>query len=170
MGEEVRPAPRLLGRGTRRLVLRQGARALLHLEQLDEHLHLAAQHIGAHRREDVVDRAERVALRGLHLVGVGGDEDDGRVRRFLVLADQLRRLQAVDVGHVDVEQDHRELAVQHLAQRFGARAHHHQVLPELLEDAAEDQQLLGQVVDYEDVGWFFAHRIKEVRSTLIKLI
>ena len=159
--EEIRTPPRLLGRGPRHLGFGHGARPLLHLVELDEHLHLAAQHVGAHRREDVVDRAERVALRGLHLVGVGRDEDDGRVRRFLVLPDELRRLQAVDVGHVDVEQDHRELAVQHLAQRLGARAHHDEVLPELLENAAEDQQLLGQVVDDQDVGFFFAHEIRD---------
>ena len=91
--------------------------------QLDEHLDLGAQHLRHHRRQDVVDRAERVAARGLHLVGVGGDEDDRRVRRALVLADQRGGLEAVDVGHVDVEQDHRELALQHLAQRLGARAH-----------------------------------------------
>ena len=157
--EEVGAATLVLGRMAGRLGFRHGARALLHLPQLDEHLDLAAQDIGAHRREDVVDRAERIALRRLHLVGVGGDEDDRRVRRLLVLPDELRRLQAVDVGHVDVEQDHRELARQHLAQRFRARAHHHQVLVELLEDRAEDEQLLRQIVDDQDVGFFFAHRL-----------
>ena len=163
--EEVRAARGLFRRdsrgfrpGPRHLLPGHGARALLHLVQVDEHPHLAAQHVGDHRREDVVHRAERVALRGLHLVGVGGDEDDRRVRRVLVLADEARGLQAVDVGHVDVEQDHRELALQHLAQRLGARAHHDQVLAQLLQDRLEDQQLFLQVIDDQDVAFFFFDR------------
>src|SRR5436190_8475982 len=156
--EEIRAPPRLLGRGPRHLGFGHGARPLLHLVELDEHLHLAAQHVRPYRREDVVHRAERVALRGLHLVRVRGDENDRRVRRLLVLADEAPGLQAVDVGHVDVEQDYRELAREHLLQRFAARAHRDEVLPELLEDAREDQQLLGQVVYDQDVGFLLVHR------------
>ena len=84
---------------------------LLELVELDEHLDLAAQDLRQDRRQDVVHRAERVALGRLHLVGVGGDEDDRRVRRLLVLADERRGFQPVDVRHVDVEQDDRELAL-----------------------------------------------------------
>ena len=42
--------------------------------------------------------------------------------------------------------------MQYLAQRFAARANEHQVLVQLFEHGAEDEQLLGQVVDDEDVG------------------
>ena len=119
--------------------------------QLDEDLDLAAQHLRHDRRQDVVDGAERIAARGLQLVGVGGDEDDRRVRRALVLADQLGGFEAVDVGHVDVEQDHRELALQDFAQRLASGADEHQVLPQVFEHGAEDQQLLCQVVDDQDV-------------------
>ena len=155
--EEVGAAALLLGGVARAFRFGHGADALLHLPQLDEHLDLAAQDIRPHRRQDVIDRAERVAVRRLHLVGVGGDEDDRRVRRPLVLPDELGGLEAVDVRHVDVEQDDGELAREHLAQRLRARAHHHQVLLELLEDRPEDEQLLRQIVDDQDVGFFFAH-------------
>ena len=158
LGQEGRAAGRLFGHQQRRLGggLRDARIGLprdatLQQLQLDEHPHLGAQHLGHHRRQDVVDRAQRIAARGLHLVGVGGDEDDRRVRRALVAADQRGRLEAVDVGHVDVEQDHRELARQHLAQRLGARADEDQVLLQLLEHGPEDQQLLLQVVDHQDV-------------------
>ena len=128
------------------------AQAPLRQVQVDEDLHLRAQHVGIDRREDVVDRAERVAEAGLHLVGVRGDEDDRRARRSLVLADQLGGLEAVDVGHVDVEQDRRELGLEDLLQRLRARAGADQVVAEVLENGLEDEQLLRQVVDDEDAG------------------
>jgi hypothetical protein len=68
-----------------------------------------------------------------------------------VLADQLGRLDAVDVGHVHVEQDHGELAREQLAQRVGARGRHHQVLPKLFEHDLERQPLVRQVVYDKDV-------------------
>jgi hypothetical protein len=40
-----------------------------------------------------------------------------------VPADQLRCLEAVHVGHIDIEQDHGELALEQLAERIGARMH-----------------------------------------------
>ncbi len=165
--QERRAARRLLGHRQRRFSSRvRHARIglardapLQHL-QLDEHAHLGAQHLGHHRRQDVVDRAERVAARGLDLVGVGGDEDDRRVGAALVAPDQRGGLEAVDVGHVDIEQDHRELAGQHLAQRLGARTHEHEVLVQLLQHRLEDQQLLLQVIDDQDVDLVgrFGHR------------
>lgn len=98
-------------------------RPLLHEVQIDEDLHLAAEHLGYHRREDVVDGAERVSAGRLHLVGVGRHEDDRRMRGPVVLTDERSGLEAVDVGHVDVEQDDRELVAQHFPQRVVARAH-----------------------------------------------
>ena len=40
---------------------------------------------------------------------------------LLAAADQRRRLESVDPRHVDVEQDDRELALEHLPQRLLAR-------------------------------------------------
>ena len=113
--------------------------------QVDEDLDLGAQDLGHDRREDVVDRAERIAARRLHLVGVRGDEDDRRVRRALVLADQRRGLEAVDVGHVDVEQDDRELAPQDL--RSASLPERTQTMSCPSPEHPGDQQLLGQIVD-----------------------
>ena len=68
-------------RGQRDPLLGLALHLLRHPVQLDEDLHLGAQDLGHDRREDVVDRAERIALGRVHLVGEGGDEDDRRVRR-----------------------------------------------------------------------------------------
>ncbi len=157
--QEFRPAivllchaPRRFGRHERHALIGLASHAALHLVQVDKHLDLAAQDIGHDRREDVVHGAQLVALGGLHLIGIGRDEDDRRVRGTLVLPDQCGGLETVDVGHVDVEQDHGEFAVQHLAQGLAAGIDEHEVLPQVFEHRAEDQQLLGQVVDDEDVG------------------
>jgi hypothetical protein len=138
------------GRQRHALVRLPGDAPLQH-RQFDEDPHLGAKDLGHHRRQDVVDRAQRVAAAGLDLVRVGGDEDDGGVRRSLVTPDESGRLQPVDVGHVDVQQDHRELARQYLAQGLGARAHADDVLLQVLQHRLEDHQLLGQVVDDQDV-------------------
>jgi len=158
-GQQTGAQRRLLGQPQRGLGRRQrdalvglARDAALQDVQLHEHAHLGAQHLGHHRRRDVVDRAQRVAARGLHLVGVRGDEDDGRVRGALVAADQRGRLEAVHVRHVDVQQDHGEVAPQDLAQRVRARTREHDVLVQIGQHRLEHQQLLRQVVDDQDVG------------------
>jgi hypothetical protein len=123
----------------------------VHPEQLDEHPHLGAQHLRHHRRGNVVDGTERVAALGLDLVDVGGDEDDRRLGRLAVLADQAGGLQPVDVGHVDIQQDHRELHLQDVAQRLLPGPGTDDVLVQLVEDGAEDDMLLGQVVHHQDI-------------------
>ena len=81
-----------------------------------------------------------------------------------VCADFLRcrisagRLEAVHVRHVDVEQDDGELLLEHLLQRLLAGAGGDDVLPQLLEDRAEDDMLVRQVVDDQDVGLLRARR------------
>ena len=91
-----------------------------HQVEVDKNLHLGAQHLGDDRRKDVIDRAKRIPPRGVHLVGIGGDEDDRRVRGLFPLADQRRRLQAVHGRHVDVHEDDRELLFQHRLERLFA--------------------------------------------------
>jgi hypothetical protein len=155
--QEVRALRVRFGGRTRRLggserdpLVGMAAQPSLGQVQVDEHPDFRAQHLGDDRRQDVVDRAERIAADRLHLVGVGGDEDDRRVRRALVLADQRRRLEAIDVGHVDVEQDRRELGLQDVPESLRAGASTDEVVRRMLEHRLEDQQLLVEVVDDED--------------------
>src|SRR5262249_9737960 len=135
-----------------------------HLEQLDEHLDLGAQHLGHDRREDVIDGAQLVALGGVHLVGEGGDEDDGRVGGLLAAADERGRLQAVHARHVDVEQDDGEVLFQHAAQRLLAGARKDEVLPQLAQDGLHDEQLLRQIIDDQDVDLVFHQKISLAKT------
>ena len=72
---------------------------------------------------DVVDRAELVAAQAVEVGDVDrGDEDDRRLLEARMLVDQARGLEAVHARHVDVEQDHRELVLHQLLQRFACRS------------------------------------------------
>ncbi len=132
--------------------LRLASQLLALLVQLDEHRHLRAQDLGVERLEDVVDRARRIAAEHLLLVlGDRGDEDDRHVPRAFALLDQRRSLEAVELGHLHVEQDHGDLVPQQLPQRILAGMRIDQVLAERLQDALEREQVLGPIVDQEDV-------------------
>jgi hypothetical protein len=155
--DQIGAALRRLGGRPRSLGARDFRRAPLSAIEIHEHPHLATQDRGHDGRQDVVDGAELIAALRLHLVGIRRDEDDRRMRRPAVLADQLGRLDSIDVRHVDVEHDHGELALEQLAQRFGARVHEHEVFVEILEHLAEREALIGQVVDHENVDFLF-HR------------
>ena len=86
------------------------------------------------------------------VVEVRGNEDDGYVRRPAALADQGGSLQPIHARHVDVEQDDREVALKDLFQRLLARCGGEQILAEVLEDRPVDQQLVGPIVDDQDIG------------------
>ena len=129
---------------------RLGPHLLRAAEQLDEHLHLGLQRVRDDRGEDVVHRPQRIAaLRvGLALAD-GRDEDDRRVRGAPALADQRRGLEAVQRGHLDVQQHHRELPPQELLQRLLAGAGAHQLGVEVGQDQLQHLELGRVVVDDE---------------------
>ena len=66
------------------------------------------------------------------------------------LPDQARGLEPVHVGHVDVEQDDRELLLQQAAQRLARRADADDAQVGRLENGLERHQVLPGVVDDED--------------------
>ncbi len=120
------------------------------LKQVYEDADLRAQDWRNHRREDVIDGPKLIATHDLHLIGVARDENDRRVAAVLVIADQARRFQAIDIGHVDVEENHREFFAQHLLQRLGAGRGEDDVGIEIFEQRAIHQPLLGQIVNDEN--------------------
>ncbi len=121
-------------------------------EELDEDRDLGAQHLGHHRRQDVVDGAQRVPARHVGLVAVGGDEDDGRVLAARTGADQRRGLEAVHDRHVDVEEDDGEVAVEEVLERLLARERLDDVLAQLGEDGLDGDELVRVVVDHQDLA------------------
>ena len=68
------------------------------------------------------------------------------------LADQARRLKPVHAGHVDVEQNDREIVFQHVPQRLAPGVGADDVLVQILEDRLQREQLLRPVVDDQDAG------------------
>jgi hypothetical protein len=73
------------------------------------------------------------------------------VGRALAAPNHRRRFQPVHSGHVDVEEDDREVVLEHLAQRFLARFHHDEILAKLLQDRAIDDVLVRAVVDEKNI-------------------
>ena len=130
------------------LLLRRLALDLLgHQEQVDEHRDLGAQHDRLDRLEHVIDRAHRIAAHQmLFLLVDRGEEDDRDALGLLAAADDLGGLVAVHAGHVDVEQDHRELALEEMPQRLVARRGDLD-LGEVLEHGADGEEIVVVVVD-----------------------
>ena len=130
-------------------------------EQLDENPDLRPQNLGLDRRQDVVHRSERVTARRVRFVAVGRDEDNRGVLGALPLAHHRRGLEAVHAGHVDVEENDRELLPQELAKSFASGLRGDDVLAKLGKKSREREQLLGAVVDRQDVDLFVGegHRV-----------
>ncbi len=122
------------------------------LVQVHEDGDLRAQHVRVERLEQVVDRAHRVAAE--HVVALlvdRGQEDDRQVLRVLSAADVLRRLEAVEPGHLHVQQREREVLLEQALQRLLARAGLHDPVAQGVEHGAQRHQVLRQVVDDQDV-------------------
>jgi len=84
-------------------------------EELNKDRHLGPNHFRHDRREDVVDGAQGVTPRHLRICLVEcGDEDDRGVLRQRTLTNHAGRLEAVHVGHPDVEQDDRKIPTQNI--------------------------------------------------------
>jgi hypothetical protein len=126
--------------------------------EVEEDLDLRPQQVRVVRLEDVVDRAGLVAaVDVVALLGDRRDEDDRDVARLLAALDVLGGLEAVELGHLDVEQDERELVVQQPAQRLLARRDADQAARQRLEHGLERQQVLRPVVDEQDVRQLARH-------------
>ena len=103
------------------LVPRLALDLLRFLEQLDEHRDLGLQDDRIDRLEHIIDRAHRIAAQ--QMLGFLIDrrqEDDRDALGLVAAADDLGGLIAVHAGHVDVEQDDREFALEEVPERFFA--------------------------------------------------
>ena len=128
--------------------------------QLGEDLHLGAQHLGDDRHRNIVDRSHLVAAQAIHLGQMnGGDEDDRRFAKARMVADHRGELEAVELGHADVHQHHRDFRLEQLLQRLAARRGLDQVLVDVTQDDFVAQQLRGLVVDQQDVDFLVAEHV-----------
>ena len=121
--------------------------------QLDEHRDLGPKDGRVERLEQVVDGADLVAAEHGVLVAAGrGQEDDRDVGAAVALLDHGRRLEAVDAGHLHVEDDHCEVPGQQMAQGLLPRPGPHHGVAEGFEHGLHGEQVLGAVVDEEERG------------------
>ena len=127
------------------------AQALLAPVLIEEEADLGDHRLGRERFHHVVHGALGVSLEDLLLLAAhGGDEDDGRVAGPLSLADERRRLESVEVRHLDVEEHERAVVVQEEAERLATRARFDQPFPERLEHRLEREQIGLAIVDDEN--------------------
>src|SRR5438309_417766 len=112
-----------------------------------------AQDLGIYRLEQVIDRAVFVSFEDVcGFTAERRDEDDGDVPGLLPLLDQLRRLEAIEPRHLDVEQDHRERLSQELQERLLTGLCFHQPRAERLQHAFQREEVLGPIVDQQHAG------------------
>ena len=128
--------------------------------ELGEHLDLGAQHFGHHGHGHVVDRAHLVAAQPVDIADLDrGDEDHRRLLEARMLADHGRKLEAVELGHADVDQDDRDLVLEQVFKRLAARGGDDEVLAELLQDHLIGEQLGRLIVHEEDVDFLMLHHL-----------
>ncbi len=134
-------------------LLRLRAQPAVLLPQLDEDGDLRPEDVRVDRLEDVVDGSDRVAPEdALVVLRERGHEDDRHMLRARALLDQPRRLVAVQLRHVDVEENAREVVAEELAQGGDAGGSAHEPVAERREDGLEGEEVVLPVVDEEDVG------------------
>src|SRR5690349_16726299 len=88
---------------TSRCRMRSGAGGVTQTVLLEKNLDLADQVGTTERLRDVVVRAQRQTLLDVVLRRLGRQEDHRDVRGALLALDDLEDLEAVDLGHHDVE-------------------------------------------------------------------
>ena len=100
---------------------------LLELARLPEKLHeyfdLRAQDFRNHRYGHVVDRTHLVPTQAIN-VGQqdGGNENQCRFLEARMIADHRRQLKTIDVRHVDVDENDRDVTLQQQLERLGGVA------------------------------------------------
>src|SRR5205085_8660611 len=161
---EIESNDALCGGVENQLVLLDDAREFVGLllqllalaEELNEDVDLRAKDVGMERLEDVVDGAELVTAEDVRLAPFHrGQENDRRVARLLAFTNERRGFEAVEVGHLHVEEDDCELAIEQMFERAIPALGAHQVLPHLSEDRLEREEVVGLVVDQQYVDFLF---------------
>jgi hypothetical protein len=86
-------------------------------------------------------------------------EDDRDALALLALADDLCGLVAIQPGHIDIEQDDRELALEQVTQRLLARLGRDD-LANILQHRADREEVLLVVIDDQHARNVFDHAFR----------
>jgi hypothetical protein len=90
----------------------------------------------------------------MRVVGKGREENNRRVLGAFALPDERGRFEAVQIGHVHVEQNDGEIVGKQPAQCFAAGVHRHYRLVQSFQDHRQRKQLIGNIVDQQDFSLF----------------
>ena len=70
--------------------------------------------------------------------------------RLPPLPNQLRGFESVEIGHIDIEQDHRKILDEQMPQCFPAGVGGDNLLRQALQNGLHRQEFLGDVVHHQD--------------------
>ena len=119
--------------------------------QIDEHTHLRPEDVRVERFEQVVDRAVRVPLEHVRRVAADRrDEHDRHRAQAWMRLDERRGLEAVDAGHLHVEQHDGELVGEQALEGLFTRGRADDAVAEWGEHRVEADQVRGDVVHEQD--------------------
>jgi hypothetical protein len=123
--------------------------------------------VGTHPRQQltfveglrqVVDRPELEPLNdALHII-LGGEKDDGNVARLRIGLQPATDLVAIHVWHHDVEQDELKRARRGPLQRSLSVGRELEGVPLIPQDVGQELDVLGLVVDDQDLEAVACHR------------
>ncbi len=134
--------------------------------KLGEDPDLGAQHLGDDRHRHVVHRAHLVAAQAIHIGQMdGGDEDHRRLLEARMLADHRRELEAVEIGHADVDQNDGDFRLEQVLERLAAGRCLDQIFAELPQDHLIAQQLRRLIVDQQDIDLVVLRSFRLSRSS-----
>src|SRR4029077_12965218 len=129
-------------------------------EKLDKDLDLRAQDLRDHRYRHVVHGAHFVTAQA---VDVGQqdrrNEDQRRLLEARMVADHRGELEAVDVGHVNVDENDGDVIFEEELERLGRVARAQQIFADVLENSAIGEQFRRLIVDEQDVDLVVKHDV-----------
>ena len=83
--------------------------------EFGKYANFGAQQVGDYRHRHVIDRSRRIAAQQVEVGHLDRrDEDDRGLLKARVLADHRRQLEAVEVGHADVDEHDRDVVLEQL--------------------------------------------------------
>ena len=131
-----------------------------------EHPDLGPEHRRDHRHRHIIDRAHLVAAQRVDLAQMHRrDENDRGFLEARVLAHHLGELEAVELGHADVDEHDGDLSFQEMLQRLAPGGCLDQVLVEIAQDHLVAEEFRRLVVDEEDVDFVVVHLIAPPSSS-----
>jgi len=134
----------------------QGAVQLLELDSqapaLEVRLDARLDLLQLERLGHVVRAAHGESLHLVEHLGVGADEDDRHLGQPRICLELCADLVAVELRHVDVEEDEIGRLATGGLERELSIGHGPDLVPALLEHSSQELQVGGRVVDDEDIG------------------